>query len=462
VEVHQVNNASSDIVMGLEAIALLPEITPVSFGQQPVSVTVAEGGSATFSVVASGYAIQYQWYGPGGAITGATNATLTINPALRTAAGSYHCEIQNVVSGPLSSSTVMLTIIEDHTAPKVAWAFGTNANVVVEFSEPTTGGDVAGNYTVTGSDSSTISVTAAAYLPAGGTGQVAILTLAAPPTANLAYTVKATGVSDLFANLSADTKPIALFSSSVLAVNASWRYNDSGIDPGAGWEATAFNDGAWALGTGVFDAKKDAGGAAGLSCRNMIAGVPVGTCINLSNAAHTAEIPSAYFRTHFSFSGNLTSAVICVRPIVDDGAIFFLNGVELGRIGMNAGTVAFATLANRTVGDAAFEGPFYFCPTNLVAGDNVLAASSHQVNLTGSDLTFGGEASILEITPPISLTIVHNVDGSVTLTWPAGTLISSTDVSVPRASWSTVVATSPHTIPAGSLGLHRFYAVRVP
>ena len=102
------------------------------------------------------------------------------------------------------------------TAPKTSWAFGTNNVVVVEYTEPTTGGDSAGTYTITGSDSSTIAVTAAAYLPAGATGNVAVLTLAAAPTFGLSYTVKATAVLDVFGNSGTDTKPIALYTSGLL------------------------------------------------------------------------------------------------------------------------------------------------------------------------------------------------------------------------------------------------------
>jgi len=466
VEVHQNATGSSDIVMGLEVKTLLSEITPVSFITQPMSVTVAEGGSATFSVVAAGTQVQYQWSGPGGPITDATNASLTINPALRTDEGNYVCEIYNSISGPTASDIVTLTIIEDLTAPTVDWAFSTNGFVVVSYSEATTGGDNAGNYTVTGADSSTIAVTAAAYVPAGGTGRVAILTLAAAPGMQ-GYTVTAANISDLYANAGGGSTAIAIFSSSAMAINASWRYNDTGTDLGSGWEATGFDDSAWALGAGLFDGVRNGNIPPGSHCRDLVNAIPVGTCIRISNATDTAQIPSAYFRTHFNFSGNPTGAVVCLRPVVDDGVVFYLNGVELTRVGMPTGAVTFATLATgraAAVGTANYEGPFYTCPTNLVVGDNVLAASAHQFNLTSSDLTFGVEASVLEITPPISISIVLNVDGSVTLTWAGGgSLISSADVTAPRATWPVVGgATSPHTIPAGSLAAHRFYSVRVP
>jgi hypothetical protein len=56
---------------------------------------------------------------------------------------------------------------------------------------------------------------------------------------------------------------------------------------------------------------------------------------------------------------------------------------------MPNGSASYSTFANRTVGDAVYEGPFEIPATSLVPGDNVLAVEAHQVNTTSSDIVFG-------------------------------------------------------------------------
>jgi hypothetical protein len=461
VEVHQIGGASSDLVMGLEAVTLLDVYVPVAFVTQPMNVTVAEGGSATFSVVASGTSVQYQWFGPAGLIVDATNASLTINPALRAAEGAYRVEIANLANGPISSSSATLDVIEDLTPATILWAYSTNNVLVIRFSEVTTNAADVFAHIMTGSDSSTITSIAADYVPAGPNGTTLVVTLASVPTAGLTYTVTSTDISDIYGNLNTQTVPVALYSSGLLAVNAPWKYETSGTDLGTAWSASGFDDSAWLAGPGIFDGKRGTNGVAGLDCRDTIGSIAVGTCISISNALGTAQIPSAYFRTHFTFSGNPTNAVLCFRPVLDDGAVFYLNGVEVLRAGMAAGPVAFGTTANRTVGDAGFEGPLYVCVTNLLVGTNVLAASAHQVNLTSSDFTFGSELSVLLAEAPIRVTI-ELIGSNVRITWPGGgTLVGSNDITQPLASWTAVLgATSPHVTPAA--GAFQFYAIRIP
>ena len=64
-----------------------------------------------------------------------------------------------------------------------------------------------------------------------------------------------------------------------------------------------------------------------------------------------------YFRTSFSFSGATSNVTLDVRAIVDDGAVFHLNGVEIARQNMPTGAVAYATSASGPVGDAGYANP---------------------------------------------------------------------------------------------------------
>jgi hypothetical protein len=75
--------------------------------------------------------------------------------------------------------------------------------------------------------------------------------------------------------------------------------------------------------------------------------------------------------------------------LIDDGAVVYLNGVEVQRIGMPGGAIGYDTMADRTVGEAVTEGPFSIPIGSLVQGDNVLAVEVHQTNPGSNDIVFG-------------------------------------------------------------------------
>jgi len=81
----------------------------------PDALAVCDGSSASFSVAASGTGLTYQWrkdtvpLADGGAVSGATTATLTINPAVALDAGSYDCIVTSAC-GSATSAAAALTI----------------------------------------------------------------------------------------------------------------------------------------------------------------------------------------------------------------------------------------------------------------------------------------------------------------------------------------------------------------
>jgi hypothetical protein len=107
------------------------------------------------------------------------------------------------------------------------------------------------------------------------------------------------------------------------------------------------------------------------------------------NTALTIGRTTYYFRTHFNLSGSSAGASLKINAVLDDGAIFYLNGEEIFRLGMPGGTVNYSAFASRTIGDAAFEGPFVVPGSALLAGDNVLAVEVHQASGASSDIVFG-------------------------------------------------------------------------
>ncbi len=105
---------------------------------QPVPVTVQEGESATFSIVANGSApLLYQWRKGGDDILGATGSTYRIDSTRLTDNGAvYDCVVKNT-AGEKTSAGVVLTVQGDSIAPEIVSASATSAAALtVMFSEP--------------------------------------------------------------------------------------------------------------------------------------------------------------------------------------------------------------------------------------------------------------------------------------------------------------------------------------
>jgi uncharacterized delta-60 repeat protein len=95
-------------------IAERPSIT-----QQPAGQTVAEGGTVSFTVTATGTPpLSCQWYRDSYAIVGATNATLVFSPVNPGQAGYYSVAVRNA-AGTVYSQRVMLTVVD----ARQAWAW---------------------------------------------------------------------------------------------------------------------------------------------------------------------------------------------------------------------------------------------------------------------------------------------------------------------------------------------------
>ena len=131
----------------------------------------------------------------------------------------------------------------------------------------------------------------------------------------------------------------------------------------------------------------------------------------------TKPYQTYYFRTHFSYSGPLAGVTLTLTTMLDDGCVLYLNGTEVvpttgNRIGLPAGAVVWATLANRTAGDAVVE-TFTLPASQLVVGDNVLAVEVHQNDLqssatVSSDIVWGAKLAANVPVAGSSTTIVIN------------------------------------------------------
>ncbi len=218
-----------------------------------------------------------------------------------------------------------------------------------------------------------------------------------PGATNNGYTLAVTGPSDngvVFLALVTNNLGSAVSSNAVLridpgtlstntipllALTDSWRYQGAGTNLPGTWRSKAYDDSGWASGSALL----------------YVGANPLPAPQNTLLPGTPGALPTTYyFRTHFTQANTLSgpgfvSARLLASSIIDDGAVFYLNGVEVLRLGMPSALIGFSTLANRTVTNASLEGPFVFPITNLVSGDNVIAVEVHQVNATNEDIAMG-------------------------------------------------------------------------
>jgi hypothetical protein len=83
--------------------------TAPSITTQPISQTIADGGNAVLSVSATGGSLSYQWLKNGSNITGANQASYTINSASIDNAGDYSVIVYNSISF-ISSNVAKITV----------------------------------------------------------------------------------------------------------------------------------------------------------------------------------------------------------------------------------------------------------------------------------------------------------------------------------------------------------------
>jgi hypothetical protein len=218
-----------------------------------------------------------------------------------------------------------------------------------------------------------------------------------------------------------------------MSSNSLWRFDQRGLDLGTTWRGRLYDDSGWAQGAPL------------LAYETGALPDPIRTPLTTNQGKM-----AFYFRKTLTLPGNATNAMMRVRTVLDDGAVFHLNGAELFRWGMPAGVIAFGTAAGRTVDNAAYEGPFVLMPTNLVAGTNVLAVEVHQVNATSSDVVFGAtvEALVLpsQAMPERPLLKSVRIGSQLRLEWDSPASLEIADS--PAGPWSGAIPQSnPASIP---------------
>ncbi|MCK6498743.1 MAG: PA14 domain-containing protein, partial [Nitrospira sp.] len=156
-----------------------------------------------------------------------------------------------------------------------------------------------------------------------------------------------------------------------------WSYDRSGTDLGTEWRSRTFNDSAWPKGKAL------------IADESTTTVEPIRTAISRFND-NNEYVKTFYFRAKFNYTDFVAPGVkLKLRHVVDDGAVFYLNGTEIHRFGIAEGPVDATTDA--TGHENAYEGPYEIPIDLLVPGENVLAAEVHQSGGSSSDMVFGAE-----------------------------------------------------------------------
>ncbi|MGC3961301.1 MAG: lamin tail domain-containing protein [Verrucomicrobiota bacterium] len=170
----------------------------------------------------------------------------------------------------------------------------------------------------------------------------------------------------------------------LMAYGQTWRYNQTANLDGVNWTSPAYNDSAWPAGTGL------------LAFESNAAIVPlIGTTLTDPRIGNGVVLPghASYFRTTFVLGYNPTGYQFTIGGRVDDGAVFYINGVEARRLRMNAtGSITNASLATGSPAgnsDASVEDVLIVPSSAFVLGTNYLAVSVHQSATNSSDVVFG-------------------------------------------------------------------------
>jgi len=215
---------------------------------------------------------------------------------------------------------------------------------------------------------------------------------------------------------------------------STWRYLDTGVDPGVSWRSPGFDDSGWKSGKGILG-YGDAGQA-----------TTVGFGSN-ANAKHITTL----FRLKFNVADPASVTALLCQVLRDDGVVVWLNGVQAARDNLPEGEVTFTTLASSAIGGVDETTYFDFRPDPalLKTGENTLAVEVHQNAGSSSDLSF--DLALMGTVLPVNQAPTVEIGGDRLLSAPGTIPLEATffddglpaPPGVPRFQWSLVSGPGP-------------------
>ncbi len=202
--------------------------------------------------------------------------------------------------------------------------------------------------------------------------------------------------------------------------NSNWKYLDNGANIGTTWKTSTYDDSAWKNG-------------------NAQIGYGDGDETTVSNN----NITTTYFRKTFNVNDPSQLNALSLELVRDDGAVVYINGIEVVRTNMPSGTITYNTLAN------AYASPpeenyynYYNIPTSvLIAGTNLISVEVHQATSDSADMSFNLGLSGLTSTS-ITPTPTLSVSPTTTLTPTPTVTVTVTPTPTPVVTTSTLIPTN--------------------
>ncbi|MFT5409051.1 MAG: hypothetical protein ACI9NC_001772, partial [Verrucomicrobiales bacterium] len=157
---------------------------------------------------------------------------------------------------------------------------------------------------------------------------------------------------------------------------ATWRYNDANENLPAAWATTTHPTGGnWSSGAGP------------IGRESGTLEVPLATDLA---GSYTSSTVTYYFEAEFEITAQQFGVIdsLNLTHQIDDGAVFYLNGAELGRFNFGANPFGPETLSSPSVGNAAVQS--IAAPASALAvGTNRISVEVHQSSTGSSDMVFG-------------------------------------------------------------------------
>lgn len=190
----------------------------------------------------------------------------------------------------------------------------------------------------------------------------------------------------------ANMLPATPVTNQLLSITAPWHFTAANVDA-LPWVSPEFDDSAWS-------------GPSNALFYIESAALPAKKSTPLPPRSGGGPLPCYFLRSTFTVTNLENIVFLRFDHLIDDGAVIYLNGVEVQRIRMDVGGVSYSTQANDSPGngDATAYETFSLMGsalTNLVEGTNVLAVRVHQYGTTSSDVVFGAKVSLIYDPDPV-------------------------------------------------------------
>lgn len=188
--------------------------------------------------------------------------------------------------------------------------------------------------------------------------------------------------------------------------DAVWHYHDGNEDLGDDWMSPDYAADDWKQGKALL-------GYAGGDNAQRWPGPGLNTPV-------TPALGTYYLRKEFEFAGAPADVRLKLEQIIDDAAVYYLNGVEIGRSRLvPAGPAGFGTRATAATNPTLEVDPFTITSDALREGRNVLAVSLHNHQTGSSDIAFAIRLTADDPrtpAPPVGLLLTWQRDPTTTMT----------------------------------------------